>query len=246
MHDSSYSIEPFYPGSSSHFAALIVLAILAAVTIISGRKEQSRRTPDSPPGLTTRLLAYACLAGIVFSYIISLIDYPGNPWPDHLPLHFCDVMSVACAWALLTSSRSAKAIAFFCVLCASAQALITPNLKLDFPSLTWYSFFLSHGVTVIAAIYLVAALKWRPRKFDFLIAQAFGISYLLLIHPVNLWLDTNFGFTRFIPENGSVLSFLGPWPWYLFTMQIPAFIVMAILNIIFYKRQPVKTDTMSH
>lgn len=226
----------FSIGSVSHIMALAVLAAIAAVMISWGRKTQNRQSEQRATSAPSRWLAYACLAGIVISLIFSLIQYPGQRWQEALPLHFCDVMAVACAYALLSRSPGAMAIAFFCVMCASAQALVTPNLRDDFPALTYFSFFLSHGVTVIAALYFVTALDWRPARFDFFRAQAFGIAYLIAIHPLNMVLETNFGFTRYIPENGSVLSLLGPWPWYLFTMQIPASIFMGLLNYLLYKR----------
>lgn len=42
----------------------------------------------------------------------------------------------------------------------------------------------------------------------FLLANA----YLAAIHPVNMLLGTNYGFTVATPAGGSVLDFLGPWP----------------------------------
>ncbi len=239
MNDSLSHYVHFHLFSASHLVALLALFLCGWLLIGLG-------SHASPRGrnILTHVVAYGCLSGIVFSLLVSLHDFPHLHWTDYLPLHFCDVMAASCAYALLRKSPRAKGISFFCVLCASFQALVTPNLQLDFPSLSYFSFFLSHGITVLAAFYLFGALNWRPGKFDFLSAQAFGICYLLAIHPVNLLLDTNFGFTRFIPENGSILSFLGPWPWYLVTMQIPAFVLMAVLNYIFYRIPRRSNDEM--
>lgn len=225
----------FAIGGISHAAALVALAAAGAVMIAWGRRAARSQADVRTVVAASQYLALACLAGIAISLAFSFLQHPGQTWQEALPLHFCDVMAGVCAYVLLTRSATATAIAFFCVMCASAQALITPNLRDDFPALTYFSFFLSHGVTVIAALYFVIALRWRPKRLDFLKAQAFGIGYLILIHPVNLLLETNFGFTRYIPESGSVLSLLGPWPWYMFTMQIPAFIFMGLLNYILYK-----------
>lgn len=230
MQTGNTPVLPFYIGDASHIAALAALAVIGLFMIRWGRKSGTAQ-----PGTATKILAWSCLAGVVVSYLFSFIDNPEEQWGDRMPFHFCDVMALMCTYALLKPSPNARAIAFFCVLSASVQALVTPNLQYDFPSPTYFSFFYSHGVTVIAAIYILLVFHWVPRRFDFLKAQGFGIAYLVIIHPVNLLLDTNFGFTRFIPENGSVLSWLGPWPWYLAVMQIPAFIYMALLNALVLK-----------
>ena len=50
-------------------------------------------------------------------------------------------------------------------------------------------------------------------------------------------LGTNYGFTVATPAGGSVLDFLGPWPWYLLWMQVPALALMYLLTLPF-RRYP--------
>ena len=73
-------------------------------------------------------------------------------------------------------------------------------------------------------------LEWRARPWDDVKTLLLCDAYLLLIIPVNIWLRTNYGFTRYAPE-GSVLEYFGPAPWYLLTLQIPALAVLRLLYL---------------
>lgn len=106
------------------------------------------------------------------------------------------------------------------MLTASIQGLITPMLYEGFPSAAFFAFFIGHGLLFISALYLPLVLEWRARPWDDVKTLLLCDAYLLLIIPVNIWLGTNYGFTRYAPE-GSVLEYFGPAPWYLLTLQIP-------------------------
>ena len=76
------------------------------------------------------------------------------------------------------------------------------------PSWTYFAFFpfprrdSHHG-----AFYLPLALEWKPARWDFLWAFLLANAYLVAIHPVNMLLGTNYGFTVATPAGGSVLDF---------------------------------------
>ena len=133
----------------------------------------------------------------------------------------------------MDSSRLLRSVVYYCVLCATLQGLLTPSVAHDFPSWTYFAFFLSHGVTVITALYLPLALEWKPARWDFLWALLLANVYLAAVHPVNMLLETNYGFTVATPAGGSVLDLFGPWPWYLLWMQIPALVLMYLLTLPF-------------
>lgn len=116
---------------------------------------------------TTFWLGMACLLSLVTDLIASLADAPEEIWTERLPLHFCSVMQVICALSLWIPSRPLRSVAYYCVLCATMQGLITPSVSHDFPTWTYFSFFLSHGVTVITAFYLPLALGWKTGTVGF-------------------------------------------------------------------------------
>ena len=153
-----------------------------------------------------------------------------EPWQDRLPLHFCSLMALVCFIALWFRTPWACAVAYFGVLTASVQGLITPMLHDGFPSAAFFAFFVGHGLLLISALYLPAVLQWRARPWDDMRALGLCDAYLVLIIPVNIWLDTNYGFTRYAPA-GTVLEYFGSAPWYLLTLQIPALVLLRLLYL---------------
>lgn len=222
------SVPPLEATSISHLTALVVLLVLGFCLIEMGQSYKKIIRER-----TTFWLGMACLLSLVTDLIASLADAPEEIWTERLPLHFCSVMQVICALSLWIPSRPLRSVAYYCVLCATLQGLITPSVSHDFPTWTYFSFFLSHGVTVITAFYLPLSLGWKPARWDFLWAFLIGNIYLAIVHPLNIMMGTNYGFTITTPPSGSVLDLLGPWPWYLLGMQIPALLLMLLLTLPF-------------
>ena len=48
-------------------------------------------------------------------------------------------------------------------------------------------------------------------------------------------------FLRMKPTNGSLLDFLGPYPWYIFSLEAVAFIIFICLWLAFRKRKSTTT-----
>ena len=99
-----------------------------------------------------------------------------------------------------------------------------------FPSAAFFAFFVGHGLLLISALYLPVVLGWRARPWDDVKTLGLCDAYLLLIIPVNVWLGTNYGFTRYAPA-GTVLEYFGPAPWYLLTLQLPALAILRLLYL---------------
>ena len=87
------------------------------------------------------------------------------------------------------------------------------------------------------------AFKDIRHNFGRFLLTTIGISlllmdaYLLCIHPVNLLLDTNYGFTMESPVPGCILDYAGPAPWYYLLLQIPAFALFSLLRLPVRARQ---------
>ena len=147
-------VPPLEFAGVSHWAALAVL--LAAGACILELGQSYKKTVRNR---TTFWLGAACLFSLVPDLAAMLADEPEKNWTWMLPLHFCSVMQVVCALSLWIPSRRLRSVAYYCVLCATLQGLVTPSVAHDFPSWTYFAFFLSHGVTVITALYLPLALE---------------------------------------------------------------------------------------
>ncbi len=222
------ALPTFEFAGGTHWGALFALLVMGVCALELGqsyKKEIRRRT--------TLWLGLICIFSLILNQVALLVDDPQLSWAEMLPLHYCSVMKVVCVLALWIPSRVIRSITYLGVLCACLQGLITPALKYDFPTLTYFAFFLSHGIMVIIALYLPIALGWKPARRDVLWALVFSNIYLIGALIVNLMLGTNYGFTMSVPDSGSVLNMLGPWPWYLIIMQIPGAVLMFALTLPF-------------
>ena len=209
--------EEFIRWSASHWGAVIVTLIVTIFILWQGLRaplqEQKNRI--------CRILAV--IVGLIYvgdsAYII--ISQHHGSWEKNLPLHYCSMMLLVAVIALWSRNRTACWVLYFGALTACLQGLITPALDSDFPTLRYIFFFCLHGVLMPAALAVPLLLKMRARFRDVLISLFLMDVYLMLIHPINLLLGTNYGFTMKSPVPGCILDYLGPAPWYYFLLQLP-------------------------
>ncbi len=220
------SIEPFVRWGASHWGALAVVAVTAAALLWWAARMQERGRI-----ILGKTLGAVFLLTFLIECVGRIIRDHWEPWQDRLPLHFCSLMTLVCFVALWYRRPWACAVAFFGVLTVSIQGLITPMLYDGFPSAGYFAFFVGHGLLLISALYIPLGLKWRARPWDDLRTLAICNVYLLLMIPFNILIDSNYGFTRFLPKN-SVLDYFGDAPWCFLTLQIPAFIVLRALYLL--------------
>ncbi len=216
--------EAFVRWSASHWGAVIVTAIVT-LCIIGGALRQ-------PLECRQRICrALAVVVGLIYlsdSAFILLTQHHGS-WEKNLPLHYCSMMLLVATFALWTRNRTACWVLYFGALTACLQGLITPALEAGFPTLRFCLFFCLHGILMPAALAVPLLLELRARLRDVVISLLLMDIYLLCIHPVNLLLNTNYGFTRESPVPGCILDYAGPAPWYYLLLQIPAFILFSLM-----------------
>ena len=58
---------------------------------------------------------------------------------------------------------------------------------------------------------------------------------LPLIFAVNVFFQGNYMFLREKPYNGSLLDYLGPYPWYILSLEGVAFFIFVCLWLLFRK-----------
>ncbi|MBR5887413.1 MAG: TIGR02206 family membrane protein [Akkermansia sp.] len=227
MTDSTFTMW-----STSHLIAIGVIAVISTLVVLCGR----RLSPQNQVYFA-RIFGAFMLLFYVYEYAWRFTTHGITACIEHelLPLHFCAFMSLICIIALWWRSSWACALVYFGVLSASIQAIFTPVLKEDFPSTAFFNFFISHSLLLMAALIQVGVLGWRARRRDPLLAVILMDIYVMAIHPVNLWLGSNYGFTTHGPA-GTILAQLGPGPWYYLWLQLPA-LALFYLMYIFVRRK---------
>jgi hypothetical integral membrane protein (TIGR02206 family) len=207
---------PFEPFTSEHLAALLIGSLCVMVLLRAGKRGGNSRM------LATALLAFFNLSSYPLGQAAWLsLDRP-LALENILPLHLCDIAAMTAGFALLTKRPALCALTYFWGLAATMQALVTPALGIGFPSWPFLTFFIQHFAIVGAALYLPIIEGWRPKQplwSDPLRVYGWSVAYLAFALSVNSLLGTNFGFASSPPQNPSLIDHLGPWPWYLFSMQ---------------------------
>ena len=212
--------------SASHWGAIIATVIVTLGIICT-----SLRKPLEIRQKISRILAV--VVGLIYgadSTFILITQHHGS-WEQTLPLHYCSMMLLVAVFALWSRNRASCWVLYFGALTACMQGLITPALEADFPTLRYFLFFCVHGILMPAALAVPLLLGMRARLRDVVISQLLMDAYLLCIHPVNLLLGTNYGFTMESPVPGCILDYAGPAPWYYLLLQIPAFALFCLLRL---------------
>ncbi len=225
---------PFHPFSREHLVTVLIGAVAVAFLLAAGRR-----------GGRSRLLATALLAFLNLSaYPLNLAAWLslGKPIPldNLLPFHLCDIAAITAGFALLTRRPLLCALTYFWGLAATVQALLTPAISVGFPAWAFITFFVQHFAIVAAALYLPLIEGWRPKQPLWkgpLEVYGWSVAYLVFALAVNSALLTNFGFASRPPDNPSLIDHLGPWPWYLFSMQAIAVILYLLLALPLVRRK---------
>jgi hypothetical integral membrane protein (TIGR02206 family) len=151
-----------------------------------------------------------------------------------LPLALCDVAlvvaAVACWWP---GWLLGVELTYFWGLAGTLQAVLTPDLTAGFPELEFFLFVVGHIGIVLAALYLVVGLRIAPRPGA--VPRVFGITaaYAALVGLFDWATGSNYMFLAAPPERASLLSVLGPWPWYLLSASAVAYGLLLLLDLPF-------------
>jgi hypothetical integral membrane protein (TIGR02206 family) len=131
-------------------------------------------------------------------------------FPNTLPLNLCNVTTWVAVTACLTLSPWAVEFAYFAGFSGAGMALLTPNSGSP-PA----AFFLNHGAIILTASALVYGRIANLRRGAVWRAYASLLLYMALIGFFDWKYHVNYSFLCEKPASTSLLTFLGPWPYYL-------------------------------
>jgi hypothetical integral membrane protein (TIGR02206 family) len=212
----------------AHLFILFAVVALAAVLAFTHR----RRPPQSQ---AVRLTLAAALLADTILYYAYLITHGQLTFPDHLPLELCDASLVLVILSLFTLNKLVFDLAYYCALAGATMALLTPNLLEPFPSFGSVQFFVAHGLTVAGVLYLVWSGEARPRPWSVARAMLWVNLFAACVGPFDYFYKTDYMYLRAKPQNASLLSLLGPWPWYLVATEFVALALFTLLYLPFRK-----------
>jgi len=210
--------------SPEHLIPLALLVIAAATLCVAARLAPGRWT-----GVVATVIAVAIVITTLSWQPYVLFN---NSWSAalSLPVQLCDVGGFVAAAALLWRQAVLVELAYFWGLGGTLQALLTPDLRDHFPSFPYLQFYATHDLVVLAALFLVIGLGLQPRagavRRIFLLTLAFAV----IVGLIDLATGGNYMYLRHVPGQGSLLSVMGPWPWYIAVGALLTLLVLTLLH----------------
>lgn len=220
--------SPFEAFSASHWIIIaIFILILILLYVCRGHLQ---------PPARSRAGRYL-LAGILIMCELSL-----NIWyiwgdrfdvRDTLPLELCSISLYLCVFMLLFESRFIFRIVYFTGMGGAIQAILTPALSYPYPHFRFIEFFVAHMVTILSVLYMVWIKGFRPRIGDIGLTMIVLNVLLMCILTINDLTGGNYMFLSRKPETPSLMDVLGPYPWYILSLEIVAGVLFLLLYLPF-------------
>jgi hypothetical integral membrane protein (TIGR02206 family) len=212
--------------SPPHLVALAVWILGTAVCVLAGRRA-------SPDAVWVRWFCRG-LAGLILGfwageYVADVIlgVYTAR---FTLPLQLTDLISVTAACALVTRRTWAVELTYFWAFTATLQATLTPDLSQNFPSVYYFTYFGYHIGALWAAAFLVWGLGIRPRRWAAARTLAATVTWAVVAGTADVITGGNYMYLASKPAHSSLLSVLGPWPWYVAGALGAGAVLLAIVD----------------
>lgn len=197
----------FHPYGPSHKAVLAITLVLFIVMLLLARTRWALPSQRVLGGMLLALYPIGLGVHALYGSLSALTA---------LPLQYCDIATLAGGIALWTRRPFFCEVVYFFGIAGTLQGLLTPALIYEFPDPRFFLFFIMHGGVPITAVYVVTAMKVRPRPGAVLRIMTFSVGWYAVIAVVNYAIGANYAFQCSKPVQASLFDQLHPWPWYNF------------------------------
>lgn len=161
---------------------------------------------------------------------------------EDLPLPLCNAMALLIPVFTATRNPRLFELLYFWVLAGTFQAIITPDLLDSFPHYHFIKYWVVHNGLVLVVLYAAIVYQMRPTIAGIGRAFLYLQPYILFCMGVNYMLGSNYQYLHHKPVNGSLLDYMGEWPYYIVSAQliaVPMFFLV-FLPYVRLKKAPVK------
>lgn len=225
-----YEKFPFQWFSISHYLMIIIL-ITGSILLYIYR--DTLRSKD----VSIRMVFFFFLVVLEGGYHYWM--YKDEHWDLSfmLPLHLCSISLILCLVLLFTSSKEVFQIVYFIGIIGAGMAIITPELLIGFPHFRYFHFFLTHIVIIWTCLFYVFVYSYKPTKKGMTISFLFLNGCAVVAFIVNSLTGGNYMFLVYKPLSGSLLDFLGPYPYYLFFLEGMALVLFYLIWLPFKRNK---------
>ncbi len=220
--------EPFHLFGTGHLIAIAALLVIN-LSFIWLRKSDNEQ-------LKTRVRYAIAIILLISESSWHIWNIATGQWSiqKHLPFHICSVLIWLGIYMLFTKSYAIYEFVYFLGVGGALQAVITPEAGIyGFPHYRVFQTLFSHGTLVTAGIFMTIVVGFRPYWSSFKRVFIWTNIYMVLVTIINLLINSNYLYTLHKPDTASLMDVLGPWPWYLLSLEVVGLIVCFILYLPF-------------
>jgi hypothetical integral membrane protein (TIGR02206 family) len=231
--NKNYDFDMF---STSHFIVLAILIIGSVGMFLFRDSLKNKKMRQAEIVLAISLIIME--ATYHFWMIIN-----GSWNVSHaIPLELCSISLMLTIILLLTRLKIIYEILLFTALLGASQALLTPLLNYDFPHFRFFHFFFTHLMIIWVPLYFTWVLGYRPTIYSVVKLFVFLNVLLPIIMFINKVVDGNYMFLSHKPDSASLLDVLGPYPWYILSLEGLLISLSLIVWIIFREKAVKQPD----
>ena len=149
-----------------------------------------------------------------------------------LPLHLCGISSIISSVLLFRFNQFLYEFLILLGIPGAIQSLITPEFTLGIDNFFLIEFYISHGGIILSGLFLTFVFGHRPRIGSWKKVFFRFQLVLIVVHIINLILNSNYIFTRVKPIVDNPLI-IGEWPFYYIGFELIGLINIYLFYCIF-------------
>ncbi|MFZ1706101.1 MAG: TIGR02206 family membrane protein [Saprospiraceae bacterium] len=213
---------------TEHFATLLFWILFSAYILYIGRNKWT----EYQQRLYITILLVIAAGTQIMKIVIKSWDGTFDITKD-LPLHLCNMLPFVMIYIMWRKNRKWWAFFFFWIVGGSSHSLVTTSLTESFPHNEFFRYWVLHSILVMSALYGAIVYRFDLTKKD-IIHSWLGINILAAImFPLNLLLGSNYIYLNAKPPGTTFYDLLGPWPYYLISLEFAVFIIFTLVYYVF-------------
>ena len=97
-------------------------------------------------------------------------------------------------------------------------AILMPDIRDGMSNFASQSFFITHFFILFSTVYAFVHFRFRPTKSGFICSFLMLVILAFIMYFINNRLGTNYLYVNHPPVTKSLVDFMGPWPYYIFSL----------------------------
>jgi hypothetical integral membrane protein (TIGR02206 family) len=183
----------------SHWLGLTVTFVLAYLGIVIVKKFPSKLV------LIKRVIGILLLSMFVFYQIYIIFITKQWSLSGNLPIHITNFILFFLGLNLIFEKQIFFDLSFFWGISGGLLSVLFPDIRADFPDIYYIFHWLSHAPMIFAVVLGFYPSKFKINLNSLFHSLAFGAIYIVLVYPLNLFLNSNYGYLLNPPTEAQYL-----------------------------------------